>query len=213
MQKYFYHKDGQQYGPYTKEDLILFKISRSTMIWFEGLPDWVQAQDVKELADLFKHEPPPFNDRNRSTPPPINKNQKQVQTGSKSNWIFWGLVIVITLGGLTYMLYGINHEQQVSMQNEINEHNDYIKEQERIRVAEEERRAKEARQREFNKLKRQYDQAVNRVRAEYIELDQIQEFHFLRTIEEKEQQIETQLSVIRSWENEVQRLKNILNQY
>jgi hypothetical protein len=44
-------------------------------------------------------------------------------------------------------------------------------------------------------------------------LDQLQEFHFLRTPLEKEEQIENQLEVIRSWENEVERVRNKLNQY
>jgi hypothetical protein len=54
---------------------------------------------------------------------------------------------------------------------------------------------------------------VTRLRAANIKLNQLQEFHFLRTPSEKQEQIENQLEVIRSWENEVEQVRNRLNQY
>lgn len=220
MQKYFYHKEGQQYGPYSKEELLFFKISRDTMVWCEGLPDWTKAQDVKGLEDLFKNQPPPFKETEKSTPPPVNEtrdysgnNTQQNHSKSKYTWIFWFLAGLFAIGGISYFIYGTNQMKQASMQIEIDEQKEYIRQQEAERQAEEERLAEEARQREIKRIRQQYDNAVVRLRAEYIELEELQEFHFLRTASEKEEQIGTQLSVIRSWENEVQRLKNLLNQY
>ena len=45
-----------------------------------------------------------------------------------------------------------------------------------------------------------------------LKLEKIKEFHFLRTFSEKEEQINTQMDIIKAWENEVIRLKAQLNQ-
>jgi hypothetical protein len=44
-------------------------------------------------------------------------------------------------------------------------------------------------------------------------LEQIKAFQLLRTSSEKERQIHAQLEVIRSWENEVERLKDEIERY
>jgi predicted nucleic acid-binding Zn-ribbon protein len=103
--------------------------------------------------------------------------------------------------------------KQNVLQNQVNSQQRYIQEQEAAEQAEQERLAEEARQREIQKLKRRYDEAVTRLRAANIKLDQLQEFHFLRTPSEKQEQIENQLEIIRSWENEVEQVRNRLNQY
>ena len=68
--KEYYYSDGQnQVGPFKPEELKEKKISRETLVWCEGMHDWVQAQDVEELKYLFTAIPPPIK---KVAPPPIS---------------------------------------------------------------------------------------------------------------------------------------------
>jgi hypothetical protein len=46
-------QDGQQYGPYTGEQLVQFvsegRIVRESMLWTEGMAEWAKAEDVQGL--------------------------------------------------------------------------------------------------------------------------------------------------------------------
>jgi len=219
MQKYFLHKDGRQLGPYSKGDLAQIRITRDTMIWFENQPDWAEAKDIEELSDLFRNQPPPFKEKTTS-PPPFSETKKDIEssityhTEKKEGISTLKLIIgILVICGIAYFIYGSYRMRQDALQNQVNTQQQYIDQQEAEKQAENERLAEEARQREIQKLKRRYDEAVTRLRAANIKLDQLQEFHFLRTPSEKQEQIENQLEVIRSWENEVEQVRNKLNQY
>lgn len=65
--KQYYYSDGQnQFGPFTKEELRGQKITKETLVWCEGMSDWVKAGDVDDLADLFFQisMPPPLPGQN-----------------------------------------------------------------------------------------------------------------------------------------------------
>ena len=219
MQKYFIHKDGRQLGPYSKAELAQIRITRDTMLWCEGQADWAEAKDIEELADLFRNQPPPFKEKITS-PPPFTEakkdysssitNPQEKKEGYKTLWVILGTLVICFSA---YYIYGSYRMKQDVLQNQVNSQQRYIQEQEAADQAEQERLEEEARQREIQKFKRRYDEAVTRLRAANIKLDQLQEFHFLRTPSEKQEQIENQLEVIRSWENEVEQVRNRLNQY
>jgi hypothetical protein len=79
MKKYHYSEGDNQFGPLTIEELKDKKITKDTMVWYEGLDNWVKAGDVDELKERFKSTPPPLSST-KQTPPPIN-----VKTEKKSN--------------------------------------------------------------------------------------------------------------------------------
>jgi uncharacterized membrane protein YhaH (DUF805 family) len=63
---YFVSRDGQQYGPYTldalREETFRGTVSRTDLVWAEGLPNWVQLSQVLAPPQAA---PPPL------PPPPI----------------------------------------------------------------------------------------------------------------------------------------------
>ena len=61
MKKYYYSDGENHFGPFSIEELKDVKISNETMVWFEGLDNWVPAGEVEDLKDLFKSIPPPLN--------------------------------------------------------------------------------------------------------------------------------------------------------
>lgn len=52
---YFYidKNTNQQHGPFNIDELKSKKITSDTMIWFSGLPDWVEAGKIPALGFLF----------------------------------------------------------------------------------------------------------------------------------------------------------------
>lgn len=58
--KQFYYTDGaNKFGPMTIEDLKLKGIKPETLVWYEGLDNWVAASQLVELKSLFGDSIPP----------------------------------------------------------------------------------------------------------------------------------------------------------
>lgn len=56
--------NGQQYGPYNMQQMQQMaqsgQINASVLVWAQGMPQWVAAGSVPELAQLFAATPPPM---------------------------------------------------------------------------------------------------------------------------------------------------------
>lgn len=56
--------NGQQYGPYNLQQMQQMaqsgQINASVLVWAQGMPQWVTAGSVPELASLFAQTPPPM---------------------------------------------------------------------------------------------------------------------------------------------------------
>lgn len=50
---YFMIIDGQQAGPFVREELKVHNIKPETMVWRVGLDNWVAASALPELSELF----------------------------------------------------------------------------------------------------------------------------------------------------------------
>ncbi len=61
---FFVAIDGQQQGPMDLPTLKLRvdarQLTRETLVWKQGMPNWIAAGDVAELKDLFSSTPPPI---------------------------------------------------------------------------------------------------------------------------------------------------------
>ncbi len=53
MSKYYYTDGKERFGPFTLEELGAKNISKETMVWMEGLADWIPAGNLAELQSLF----------------------------------------------------------------------------------------------------------------------------------------------------------------
>ena len=60
--KYYMHTGGQQLGPFEESELLSHGLTASTMVWREGMPDWVAASQVPELSHLLppSQQPPTY---------------------------------------------------------------------------------------------------------------------------------------------------------
>jgi len=61
---FFVVQGGQQKGPFTvdqlREELAAGRLTRGTLAWRNGMPNWVAAETVSELSGLFDNVPPPL---------------------------------------------------------------------------------------------------------------------------------------------------------
>jgi len=64
MKKYFYSKGQDKEGPVTLEELKQKDIKPKTLIWYEGLDDWKEAENIAELKEVFELSPPPLDTEN-----------------------------------------------------------------------------------------------------------------------------------------------------
>lgn len=69
MERYFYlNPNNEQADPVSPADFNRYGINESTMIWKQGMPNWMRAGQVPELSQYFRPVIPP---------PPINGNPYQ----------------------------------------------------------------------------------------------------------------------------------------
>jgi len=64
MKKYFLHNGKDQDGPYSLDDLKLKGLTAKTMVWFDGISTWTEAQFIPELKEFVISTPPPFEKAN-----------------------------------------------------------------------------------------------------------------------------------------------------
>jgi hypothetical protein len=77
INEYYYANNDQKVGPLSKEALK-GKIAKDTLIWKEGMKDWVKASELSELKDLFQNEPPPIPEaKKQQKAPPIPGSESQ----------------------------------------------------------------------------------------------------------------------------------------
>lgn len=75
MSKSYYIIDleGNQLGPIEFSELSNHRITRETLVWCQGMPEWIEASQVPELESLVLSTPPPrpsHKAHNNMTPPP-----------------------------------------------------------------------------------------------------------------------------------------------
>lgn len=105
MKKYYLHNGTEQEGPFDIQELKNKNLNKETKVWFEGLSDWTTVGNVEELKELFKlTSPPPFKEKAKAAPPPIN-GQKTQKTSKKSpSWrsifIKTGVTTLAIVGGI-----------------------------------------------------------------------------------------------------------------
>jgi len=118
MRQYYAYVDGQQLGPMSLDKLQLLNIEKETLVWYEGLSEWVVAEQVEELAAMFVVNPPPLP---FTTPPPIQPESEIIKekvptTKKKRKWLYISLFLLVCLliGGGIYYAYSIGFKIQTT---------------------------------------------------------------------------------------------------
>ena len=118
MSKFHIHKDEQQQGPFTLDELRDLKITRETMVWFEGEDNWKAAVEIEELKEIFKSIPPPMvATKNEDETKPAS----EVNSPSKNNGVILVVLAVLLISGLGYYIFKSQQAKEVEMLRQIEE--------------------------------------------------------------------------------------------
>ena len=92
MKNYHIVKNGASAGPYSIEQLRFQNLLPETKVWYEGLPDWVEAKTLPELAPMFQ---------------PVMQFTPAPQPKSSIDWklIIWLVVIIGVMGSVGTFFY------------------------------------------------------------------------------------------------------------
>ncbi len=91
--KWYYVKNGTRFGPFSIGELT-GKINLDTLLWREGMTDWIKAENIKEFEHFFTITPPPIPNLGsvaEGKPKYLNRIVDSVFYG----WILLGLTILI----------------------------------------------------------------------------------------------------------------------
>lgn len=96
MKEYYYLVGQMKMGPYSLEELLKQPIARDTKVWYDGLPDWVNAVDMPEFSGHFSTPPPPPPPSSVPPPPPQQRAQQRQAVGSMpKNWLIESILVTL----------------------------------------------------------------------------------------------------------------------
>jgi len=145
MKEYYFADGNEQKGPYSLEELKNNKISATTLIWREGLNDWIEAKRLKELEILFKSTPPLLKEKDEKN---ITSKRRKILIAKELKLVGKIVFISILIGLISSLLFFYNHEgfKYISLKSrfESSEYQSQIKKElNRLRKQEQEQERKQ----------------------------------------------------------------------
>lgn len=105
MSQYYYTDGSERFGPFSVEELRDKNLTKETMVWKEGLPDWVPAGNLADLQSLFSASGPMM------APPVASYGSVPVGPAPK-NYLIESILVTI-LCCLPFGIVGIIHATKV----------------------------------------------------------------------------------------------------
>jgi hypothetical protein len=218
MSKYFTHQEGNQLGPFSIDELKELKITKDTQVWKDGMDDWQKASTIEELKLILTTVPPPIN--SKAIPPPIKEFKSKLSEPliakpqeRKSKVVYYlsgAIIVILFFGFLAFSNYQSNQE---NMERVLQEQNTKIQEQERIEAERLAADQKVKREEELSQLKYELNLAQVELELANEGLVKAKEFKFLRTPQEKENEIASAVFRIKAAEEAISELKKNISKY
>lgn len=223
MKTYYIHNGTENSGPFVLEELKAKKITKTTLVWFEGMDEWKYAGDIDELKNILLVIPPLL----MNIPPlPTAEEKEASQTilGLDKNIFFLALgILALIIGTLLFNNYQENRSNELEQKNnqtefrnqqlelqqkEIDEQKIQLAIQEKI---ESERLTKEKKDSINNRLleiKKILVYNKTNLEENKIKLANAKEFKLLRSTNERDEDISLIENDINHWQSEIKKLEN-----
>lgn len=195
MKKYFINDNGTQKGPFTLDELKSLNLKNDTHVWYDGMEDWVNAGDVNDLKEYIVKMPPPIGTKSNNIKSQTENVSVNRNKSSKLKYVIWLLFVVLIL------FIGYNEIEKHRIEERLRQQ-EFYENQRRMEEAEAKRQHK------LIELRNQFENTLTKIRLEEENLNEIKKFKFLRTSIEKEQEIESQIKVIRKLELKLNQIQN-----
>jgi len=88
MEQYYYTDGKERYGPFSLDQLRERNIGKETLVWKEGMPDWVAAKNLNDLQSLFEGAA-------ETMQAPIAVPYSQVPELPPKNWLVESILVTI----------------------------------------------------------------------------------------------------------------------
>ena len=223
MKTYYIHNGTENSGPFVLEELKAKKITKTTLVWFEGMDEWKYAGDIDELKSILTVVPPPLKNI-----PPLPTAEKKIASqtilGLDKNIFFLASgILALIIGTLIFDTYQENRSSELEQKNnqtefrnqqlelqqkEIDEQKIQLAIQEKIeseRLSNEKKDSINNRLLEIKKIL-----VYNKINLEdnKIKLANAKEFKILRSIDERDEDISLIENDINHWQAEIKKLEN-----
>lgn len=224
MKTYYIHNGTENSGPFLLDELKAKKITKTTLIWFEGMDEWKYAGDIAELKSILAVVPPPLKNI-----PPLPKEAEKIvvsQTilGLDKSIFFWACgILTLIVATLIFNTYQDNRSFELEQKNKETEfQNQQIELQQKQTDEEKIQSAIQEKIESDRRLKQKKDSVNNRISEikkilvinnANLEEDQnklldTKDFKLLRSESEREEQIDLIEKDIIHWQNEIKKLEN-----
>lgn len=224
MKTYYIHNGTENSGPFLLDELKAKKITKTTLIWFEGMDEWKYAGDIAELKSILAVIPPPL----KNIPPLPREAEKTVvsQTilGLDKSIFFWACgILTLIVATLIFNTYQDNRSFELEQKNKETEfQNQQIELQQKQTDEEKIQSAIQEKIESDRRIKQKKDSVNNRIseikkilvinnanlKEDQNKLLDTKDFKLLRSESEKEEQIDLIEKDIIHWENEIKKLEN-----
>lgn len=123
--KYYIAENGQQVGPMEENELLSHGMTINTLVWREGMAQWMPAGQVAELAYIFNNGVPPVQPPqipNQQPPQPQYGFTQQNRPPMPKTWLVesilvtlfcclpFGIVGIIKSSGVSSAYYSGNYD-------------------------------------------------------------------------------------------------------
>lgn len=232
MKKYFLHNGTESSGPFDFEELKAKRITKTSPIWFEGMENWKTAGEVPELKTIFAVVPPPIPSFTEVLPKQKvekkleeeEKEKEQKILGLSKKTFFIVLASLIILVAVTVLnTLEDNRSRELELRNHKTEIENHQYELQQKEKTEQEILVAEHEKAEAERIKKERKQTINNrvleiqnlltTNSENLEvaknkLKDITGFKFLRTADERKEQISLLQKEINDYNTETEKLKN-----
>ena len=219
MNSYYIHDGTDSTGPFDHAQLKAKSITKSTPVWCAGMEDWKYAGEVAELQNLFIITPPPlrgFPIVQNQTPEPLfdaDEEQPDPKIMGLDKTLFYIVVsiLVLVIATTVISLFQDQRSAQLEQQNLQTEKENQLRQIEEKRIQDENAQKIEQEKLEFERVLKERKVSLNSQLVEVQQklfvavssLDQAkdrlakaQDFQFLRSENERENDINTSMKEI-----------------
>ena len=223
MKTYYIHNGTENSGPFVLEELKAKKITKTTLVWSEGMDEWKYAGNLDELKNILAVVPPPLKNI-----PPFQKEEEIIVSQTilgldKSIFFLACGILALIIGTLLFNNYQENRSLELEQKNHQTEfQNQQIElqqkqtDEEKIQIAIQEKiqsdrllkEKKDSINNRISEIKKIL--AVNKANLEedQYKLVDAKDFKLFRTESEREEQINWIENDIIHWQNEIKKLQN-----
>ena len=116
MTQYYYTDGTNKFGPMSLDELKTKGLTADTLVWYEGMDNWIAASQVPELSSMFGvNVPPPVASTSNQPPQQPAFNQASAPIAPPKTWLVESILVTLFCC-MPFGIVGIIHASKVESQ-------------------------------------------------------------------------------------------------